>query len=293
MPPCGGKRSTPVAQAPPASSLRSSAPAGATRWVQLSLPPLAWLGRWTCRYRSPDGPVPPCLRDSLLLLSGLRRRLQSRLLSPVPLRSCDPDGSRTSTRGIISPPVGGGKIPPGRGVRGPPRGGPPRGPPGAPRGPARARPGPGGPGAPRRGPWDGFQPPPGGPPGTPDFGDFGGFSGARYTISSYSEGGILGGSGGVPGGVYQGGMVYHGGWILSQMAKKPKKPKIHFVPTGRVIKYPRKCTPPGPGGPPGGPPGPPDSLPPRTGIPQGVWFSPAHMVGSVSDPLTRGPLAPG
>jgi len=211
------------------------------------------------------------------------------LLSPVPLRSCDPDGSRTSTRGIISPPVGGGKIPPGRGVRGPPRGGPPGGPPGPPGAPrARAR----GPGA--RGPPGGAPGPASGlPPGDPWEGHFGGFSGARYTISSYSEGGILGGSGGVPGGYTRGGMVYHGGWILSQMAKKPKKPKIHFVPTGRVIKYPRKCTPPGPGGPPGGPPGPPDSLPPRTGIPQGVWFSPAHMVGSVSDPLTRGPLAPG
>ena len=193
MPPCGGKRSTPVAQAPPASSLRSSAPAGATRWVQLSLPPLAWLGRWTCRYRSPDGPVPPCLRDSLLLLSGLRRHLRSRFLSPVPLRSCDPDGSRTSTRGIISPPVGGGKIPPGRGVRGPPRGGPPGGPPGPPGAPrARAR----GPGA--RGPPGGAPGPASGlPPWDPWEGHFGGFSGARYTISSYSEGGILGGSGGV------------------------------------------------------------------------------------------------
>ena len=28
----------------------------------------------------------------------------------------------------------------------------------------------------------------------------------------------------------------------------------NFVPTGRVIKYPPKCTPPGPGGPPGDPP---------------------------------------
>ena len=40
------------------------------------------------------------------------------------------------------------------------------------------------------------------------------------------------------------------------------------VPTGRVIKYPRKCTPRGPGGPPVTPPGPPGTPPPEGG-PQG------------------------
>jgi len=37
-----------------------------------------------------------------------------------------------------------------------------------------------------------------------------------------------------------------------KIPKNPKKPDFHFVPTGRVIKYPPKCTPPGPrGAPPG------------------------------------------
>ena len=141
-----------------------------------------------------------------LWLSGLRRHSSQgrRILSPVPLRSCDPDGSRTSTRGIISPPVGGGKNPPGRGVRGPPRGGPPGGPPGPPGAPrARAR----GPGA--RGPPGGAPGPASGlPPWDPWEGHFGGFSGVPYTIPLYSPGGYLGGSGGVSWG---GMLVYHGG----------------------------------------------------------------------------------
>ena len=50
--------------------------------------------------------------------------------------------------------------------------------------------------------------------------------------------------------------------------KNRKNPKFHFVPTGRVIKYPRKCTPPGgPGPPPGGPPG--GSPRPRSVYPPG------------------------
>jgi len=31
-------------------------------------------------------------------------------------------------------------------------------------------------------------------------------------------------------------------WILAILAKKPKKTEFHFVPTGRVIKYPPKST---------------------------------------------------
>merc|ERR1712136_469589 len=51
------------------------------------------------------------------------------------------------------------------------------------------------------------------------------------------------------------------------------------VPTGRVIKYPRKCTPPGPG-PPGGPPG---------GAPRGV---PGPPIYPLSGPPPGGGLGP-
>ena len=100
------------------------------------------------------------------------------------------------------------------------------------------------------------------------------------SIALYMERGSPGGSqggvsGGVLGGVYLGGV----GGILSRGPKIPKNPKFHFVPTGRVIKYPPKCTPPGPpGGPPrrGGPRG------PRSVSPQGGWYTPGGSLSPVS-----------
>ena len=70
------------------------------------------------------------------------------------------------------------------------------------------------------------------------------------------KGPILGGSGGVP----------EGAVFRPSRGRKippPDPPKTHpllflmptSVPTGRVIKYPPKCTPGGPGAPPGSPPG--------------------------------------
>ena len=69
-----------------------------------------------------------------------------------------------------------------------------------------------------------------------------------------------------------------GGAILSQ------NPEFHFVPTGRVIKYPPKCTPPGaprgaaprgprPGAPRGTPPGGPQICHPPADIPGGYFLS--------------------
>merc|ERR1712240_417851 len=104
---------------------------------------------------------------------------------------------------------------------------------------------------------------PGGPPGgsgggsgpTPGNRHFGGFwAPTEYQI--LWKRGVLGGP---PGGLSRGGIPRPG-------PKIPKKPKFHSVPTGRVIKYPRKCTPPGPGGPPGVPPG----GPPGPASPLGV-----------------------
>ena len=64
------------------------------------------------------------------------------------------------------------------------------------------------------------------------------------------------------------------------------------VPTGRVIKYPRKCTPPGPGppgGPPGGVPGPGGLGPPSRGVSQGGPGTP--NLPSLGTP-SRGGLGP-
>ena len=121
---------------------------------------------------------------------------------------------------------------PGRGPRGGPRAGAPGGPAGAP--------GRGGPrGAPR------------GAPGGPPRGRFWGSFWAPNTISFMHYGGV---SRGVPRGGGFGGCPY----------PRPARGG-YFVPTGRVIKYPPKCTPPGPPGAPGGPPG----GPPSGGVPRG------------------------
>ena len=64
------------------------------------------------------------------------------------------------------------------------------------------------------------------------------------------------------------------------------------VPTGRVIKYPRKCTPPGPGppgGPPGGVPGPGGLGPPSRGVLRGGPGTP--NLPSLGTP-SRGGLGP-
>ena len=175
MAPCAGNRSTPVPQAPPASSLRSSAPASGhpadacyrfrlhVSWPQtLSL---SLLGR-VCSLL-PSGqltfkvsrelrqslvasllvslsPVPSQVSAILMVLetwSQGHKNSPSRRGFPQPLRGSPRGGSRSPLRGV-----------PGRPRRAPPRGRPP-GPPGP--GPARA----------------GGR---GGPPG--HFGRFGGFS---------------------------------------------------------------------------------------------------------------------
>ena len=103
-----------------------------------------------------------------------------------------------------------------------------------------------------------------------------------------SWGGSRGGLGGIslwgavyqkPGGNSPGSCGGYPGGYGPFCPKNPKKPKIHFVPTGRVIKYPPKCAPPGPpGGPPGrgGSPGAPICLPP------GGWYTPGGSLSPVS-----------
>ena len=193
----------------------------------------------------------------------------------------------------MSPPVGGG-CPRGsrRGVPGGSRGGPGGGPGGAPRGGPR--------GGPRSWPGAGrgargARGAPGGlrrgsAPETPILAILGGFRPPKKTFT-YGKGGFWGVPGGPSGGV---------SWGVDPVPtpKIPKIRKIHSVPTGRVIKYPRKCTPPGPGGPPGVPPGAPPAPTSPRGCPprppestRGGSVSRPHPVGSVSDPLTLGPLA--
>ena len=72
--------------------------------------------------------------------------------------------------------------------------------------------------------------------------------------------------------------------------KWPKIGVSHSVPTGRVIKYPPKCTPPGPPGP-GGPPGVPPGTPPL-GVP--ICHPPTVVPPRIfSDPpLSTGRAAP-
>ena len=166
-----------------------------------------------------------------------------------------------------------------------------RRPPGAPRAPRAPRPAPGQlrgppPGAPRAAPRAR------GAPGArePILAILGGFRPPKKTFT-YGKGGFWGVPGGPSGGV---------SWGVDPVPtpKIPKNRKFHSVPTGRVIKYPRKCTPPGPGGPPGVPPGAPPAPTSPRGCPprppestRGGSVSRPHPVGSVSDPLTLGPLA--
>ena len=85
----------------------------------------------------------------------------------------------------------------------------------------------------------------------------------------------------------------------------------NFVPTGRVIKYPRKCTPPGPPGAPGGAPGGPPKIPPfwtpkippkmgpfwapKRGSKRGPFWPPPDTLrvpsGWIGDPTSRAPRA--
>ena len=178
---------------------------------------------------------------------------------------------------------------------GPPSGGPPaRGPPGAPAGKFPG-PGPPGPGAARGAPGGPKWP----PAGAPKWALFGPSSYIKYNRKWGVQGGtplgvLLGPGGpGGPGGPKIGGPPGNG----PSRAHTPTS-----VPTGRVIKYPRKCTPPPPRGVPGGPPG----GPPRGGPgtpPRGAHFDPlpggsrgAPPWGSLGAPVpgdaTGAPWAP-
>ena len=168
------------------------------------------------------------------------------LLSPVPLRSCDPDGSRTSTRGIISPPVGGGKIPPGRGVRGPPRGGPPGGPPGPPGAPrARAR-GPGARGPPGGAPGTGSSLPPGAPLGPPILAILGGFRGPDILFLPILRGVFWGGLGGSQGGYTRGVWCTMGGGFCPRWRKNRKNRKSILSRLGELLNTLENVHPRGP-----------------------------------------------
>ena len=189
----------------------------------------------------------------------------------------------------MSPPVGGG-CPRGsrRGVPGGSRGGPggaPGGPPGgAPGGAPGAGPelagGPGGPGGPRGASGGGLPP-------KPRFWPFWGVFGLPRRHLLMEKGGS-GGSRGVPLGGCPGG-VYPGG------AKKPEKSGCPILSRlGELLNTLENVHPPGPGGPPGAPPDPtsPRGCPPRPPeYTRGGSVSRPHPVGSVSDPLTLGPLA--
>ena len=95
----------------------------------------------------------------------------------------------------------------------------------------------------------------------------------RRGLQGGLQGGLLGGSregvpGGAPGG--PGGPRDTPPGPGGPPAGDPSRTQAPTsVPTGRVIKYPRKCTPRGPGGPPVTPPGPPGT-PLRRGVPRGV-----------------------
>ena len=131
--------------------------------------------------------------------------------------------------------------------------------------------------------------PPGGVPGgvqkggvwgvlrTPSYGPFGeAYPGPIY-IRLYCPGGVWGGILGGSGGVFWGGILGGSGGprILSQ--KRGGEKNQNSVPTGRIIKYPKKVhtrgVPGGPGGPPRVPPGvhqvkyPPPGYPPIRGVP--------------------------
>ena len=268
MAPCAGNRSTPVPQAPPASSLRSSAPASGhpadacyrfrlhVSWPQtLSL---SLLGRVCSLLPSGELTVKVSreLRQSLVAsllvsLSPVPSQVSAILMvletwsqghKNSPSRRWFPQPLRGSPRGGPGAPSGGAA---GRPARAPPRGRPP-GPPGP--GPARA----GAAGGPRgpRGHFGGFH-------GFGRFWRFWGVFGPPVQRFRLENGGFWG-PWGIP----------RIGGESRFCPKNRKKPKFHFVPTGRVIKYPPKCTPPrargGPRGPPGGPPGAPRSgIPPR------------------------------
>ena len=230
MAPCAGNRSTPVPQAPPASSLRSSAPASGhpadacyrfrlhVSWPQtLSL---SLLGRVCSLLPSGEltvkvsrelrqslvasllvslSPVPSQVSAILMVLetwSQGHKNSPSRRWFPQPLRGVSQGGSRSPLRG----------------GRGAPRARAPAGAPArAPRAGPRARGGRGGPAGPPR-PFWGFS------RVWPILAILGGFR-ASCTTFSTRKWGFLGSLGYTP---YRGGIP-----ILSQ---KPKKTEIPFCP---------------------------------------------------------------
>ena len=230
MAPCAGNRSTPVPQAPPASSLRSSAPASGhpadacyrfrlhVSWPQtLSL---SLLGR-VCSLL-PSGEL------TVKVSRELRQSLVASLLvslSPVPsqvsailmvLETWSQGHKNSPSRRWFPQPLRGSP----RGVQEPPPGGPRGAPRARPRG--GARPGPPGRAPRARGPR--------GAPGAPGghfgrfsgFGDFGGFSGVSGGFVQRFQA-DLGGSGGSLG------IPLYGGEIPI-LSRKPKKTEISFCP---------------------------------------------------------------
>ena len=150
---------------------------------------------------------------------------------------------------------------------------------------------------------------PGGSGGPQKWVYFGGsWRGQKYPLfgpsGTPSQGGLPGGPGGAPGGRF---------WAPGRPGGDFWPPENHpflflmptSVPTGRVIKYPRKCTPPGPrapGRPPGGTPAQGGRGPPPGGSPRGVrgppkyplpgpprWGVPGGLYTPSQDPQTGGP----